>query len=100
MRNRLQWLAHEWRLSDELPQVKRTMTEELADFVQKHGISFEWLITGKLEHLRQMMLSRAPRGRLPFLTSAEDLKQACATLSAEQRQIVAEEVRRMLEERQ
>ena len=35
----------------------------------------------------------------PFLTSAEDLKQACATLSPEQRQIVAREVDRLLEER-
>jgi hypothetical protein len=98
IRNRLRWLAHEWQLSDEIPQVKSTMTEELSDFVEKHGISFEWLLTGKLKCLRQMMLSRAPRGRLPFLTSAEDLKQACGTLSPEQRQIVADEVRRMLEE--
>jgi hypothetical protein len=77
IRNRLRWLAHEWQLSDEIPQVKSTMTEELSDFVQKHGISFEWLLTGKLQYLRQMMLTRAP----------------------EQRQIVAREVDRLLEER-
>jgi hypothetical protein len=99
MRNRLRWLAREWQLPDEIPQVKCTMTEELSDFVQKHGISFGWLIAGDLKSLRQMMLTRAPRGRLPFLTSAEDLKQACATLSPEQRQIVAREVDRLLEER-
>jgi hypothetical protein len=86
-------------LSDEIPQVKRSMTEELSDFVQKHGISYEWLITGKLQCLRQMMLTRAPRGQLPFLTFAEDLKQACAALSPEHRQIVAREVDRLLEER-
>jgi hypothetical protein len=97
--NRLRWLAHEWQLSDEIPQVKRTPTEELSDFVQKHGISFEWLLTGDLKYLRQMMLARAPRGRLPFLTSAEDLKQVCAVLSPEQRQIVAREVDRLLGER-
>jgi hypothetical protein len=45
-------------LSDEIPQVKRTMTEELADFVQKHGI--EWLIRGDLKCLRQMMLTSWP----------------------------------------
>jgi hypothetical protein len=99
IRNRLRWLAHEWQLSDEIPQVKHTMTEELSDFVQKHGISFEWLLTGELKCLRQMMLARAPRGRLPFLASAEDLKQACAALSPEQRDIVAREVDRLLEER-
>jgi hypothetical protein len=99
IRNRLRRLAHEWQLSDEIPQVKSTMTKELSGFVQKHGISFEWLITGQLKCLRQMMLTRAPRGRLPFLTSAEDLKQACATLSPEQRRIVAREVDRLLEER-
>jgi hypothetical protein len=99
IRNRLRWLAHEWQLSDEIPPVKSTMTEELSDFVQKHGISFEWLLTGRLQYLRQMMLVRAPRGRLPFLTSSEDLKQACAALSPEQRQIVAREVDRLLEER-
>ena len=97
--NRLRWLAHEWQLSDDIPPVKSAMTEELADFVQKHGISFEWLLTGKLQNLQQMMLTRAPRGRLPFLTSAEDLKQACAALSPEQRDIVAREVDRLLEER-
>jgi len=97
--NRLRWLAHEWQLSDEIPPVKSTMTEELSDFVQKHGISFEWLLTGKLQYLRQMMLTRAPRGRLPFLTSAEDLKQACAALSPEHREIVAREVDRLLEDR-
>jgi hypothetical protein len=97
--NRLRWLAHEWQLSDEIPQVKSTMTEEVSDFVEKHGISFEWLLTGKLQYLRQMMLTRAPRGRLPFLTSAEDLKQACAVLSPEQRAILAREVDRLLEER-
>jgi hypothetical protein len=99
MRNRLQWLAHEWQLSDDIPPVKSTMTEELSDFVEKHGISFEWLLTGKLQYLRQMMLTRAPRGQLPFLTSAEGLKQACAALSPEQREIVAREVDRLLEER-
>jgi hypothetical protein len=99
IRNRLRWLAHEWQLSDEIPQVKSTMTEELSDFVERHGISFEWLLTGKLQYLRQMMLTRAPRGRLPFLTSAEDLKQACAALSPEHREIVAREVDRLLEER-
>jgi hypothetical protein len=99
IRDRLRWLAHEWQLSDEIPQVKRTMTVELRDFVQKHGISFEWLIDGDLKCLRQMMLTRAPRGQLPFLRSAEDLKQACASLSPEQRQIVAREVDRLLEER-
>jgi hypothetical protein len=99
IRNRLRWLAHEWQLSDEIPQAKSTMTEELSDFVQKHGISFEWLIAGKLKCLRQMMLTRAPRGQLPFLTSAEDLKQACAALSPEHREIVAREVDRLLEER-
>jgi hypothetical protein len=99
IRNRLRWLAHEWQLSDEIPQVKSVMTEELSDFVEKHGISFEWLLSGKLKCLHQMMLSRAPRGRFPFLTSAEDLKQACATLSPEQRDIVAREVDRLLEER-
>jgi hypothetical protein len=72
-------------------------TEELSDFVEKHGISFEWLLTGKLQYLRQMMLVRAPRGGL--LTSSEDLKQACAALSPEQRQIVAREVDQLLEER-
>jgi hypothetical protein len=71
----------------------------LADFVQKHGISFEWLITGRLDQLRQMMLSRSPRGRLPFRTSAKDWTEVYAALSPEQRQIVAEEVQRMLEER-
>jgi hypothetical protein len=60
IRNRLRWLAHEWQLSDEIPQVKQTMTEELSDFVEKHGISFDWLLTGDLKCLRQMMLSRAP----------------------------------------
>jgi hypothetical protein len=40
IRNRLRWLAHEWQLSDEIPPVKSTMTEDLSDFVQKHGISF------------------------------------------------------------
>jgi hypothetical protein len=100
IRNRLRWLAHEWQLSDEIPQVKSTVTEELADFVQKHGISLDWLFTGKLQHLRQMMLTRTPRGRLPFLTSAEDLKQACAALSPEHRDIVAREVDRLLEERE
>jgi hypothetical protein len=99
IRNRLRWLAHEWQLSDEIPPVKSTMTEELSDFVEKHGISFEWLISGRLKCLRQMMLTRAPRGRLPFLTSAEDLKQACAALSPEHREIVAREVDRLLEER-
>jgi hypothetical protein len=84
--------VHEWQLSDEIPPVKSTMTEELSDFVQKHGISFEWLLTGKLQYLRLMMLTRAPRGQLPFLTSAEGLKQACDALSPEQRQIVAREV--------
>jgi hypothetical protein len=86
-------------LSDEIPQVKRTMTEELSDFVEKHGISFEWLLTGKLQYLRQMMLTRAPRGRLPFLTSAEDLKQAISALSLEQREILEREVDRLLGER-
>ena len=99
IRNRLRWLAHEWQLSDEIPQVKSTMTEEVSDFVEKHGISFEWLLTGNLQYLRQMILTRAPRGRLPFRTSAEDLKQACAALSPEQRQIVAREVDQLLEER-
>jgi hypothetical protein len=99
IRNRLRWLVHEWQLSDEIPPVKSTMTEELSDFVQKHGISFEWLLTGKLQCLRQMMLVRAPRGQPPFLTSAEGLKQACAALSPEQRQIVEREVDRLLEER-
>ena len=99
IRNRLRWLAHEWQLSDEIPQVKSTMTEELSDFVEKHGISFEWLLTGKLQYLRQMMLTRAPRGQLPFLTSSEDLKQACAALSPEQREILAREVDRLLGER-
>jgi hypothetical protein len=99
IRNRLRWLAHEWQLSDEIPQVKSTMTEEVSDFVEKHGISFEWLLTGKLQYLRQMMLARAPRGQLPFLTSAEGLRQACAALSPEQRQIVEREVDRLLDER-
>jgi hypothetical protein len=45
------------------------------------------------------MLTRAPRGLLPFLTSEEGLKQACAALSPEQREIVAREVDRLLEER-
>jgi len=100
IRNRLRWLAHEWQLSDEIPPVKSTMTEDLSDFVEKHGISFEWVLTGKLQYLRQMMLTRAPpRGQLPFLTSAEGLKQACAALSPEQRRIVAREVDRLLEER-
>ena len=76
--NRLRWLAHEWQLSDEIPPVKSTMTEELSDFVEKHSISFEWLLTGKFSISRQMMLTRSPRGRFPFLTSAKDLKQACA----------------------
>ena len=97
--NRLRWLAHEWQLSDEIPQVKSTMTEEVSDFVEKHGISFEWLLTGKLQYLRQMMLARTPNGQLPFLTSAEDLKQACDALSPEHREIVAREVDRLLEER-
>ena len=56
-------------------------------------------VTGKLQYLRQMMLTRAPQGRLPFLTSAEDLKQACAALSPDHREIVAREVDRLLEER-
>lgn len=97
--SRLRWLAHEWQLSDDIPQVRRSMTEELSDFIQKHGISFEWLITGKLQYLRQMMLARAPQRQIPFLTSAEDLKQACAALSPEQREILAREVDRLLEER-
>ena len=100
IRNHLRWLAHEWQLSDEIPPVKSTMTEKLADFVQTHDISFEWLLTGKLQYLRQMMLTRAPRGQLPFLTSSEDLKQACAALSPEQRDIVAREVNRLLAERE
>jgi hypothetical protein len=50
---------------------------------------------GKLQHLRQMMLDRAPRRQIPFLTSAEDLKQACAALSPEQREILAREVDRL-----
>jgi hypothetical protein len=100
MRNRLRWLAHEWQLSDDIPQVNSTMTEDLSDFAQKHGISYGWLITGDLKCLRQMMLSRAPRGRLPFIASAEDLKQACAALSPEQRDIVAREVDRLLAERE
>jgi hypothetical protein len=99
IRDRLRWVAHEWQLSGDIPQVKRTMTEELSDFVQKHGISYEWLITGKLKYLRQMMLTRAPRGQLPFLTSTADLMVACAALSTEQREIVAREVDRLLEER-
>jgi hypothetical protein len=99
IRNRLRWLAREWQLSDEIQQVKRTITEELSDFVEKQGISFEWLITGKLKGLRQMMLTRVPRSQLPFLTSAEDLKQACAALSPEQREILAREVDRLLGER-
>jgi hypothetical protein len=71
------------------------MTEELSDYVQKHGISFEWLIAGKFQYLRQMMLDRAPRRQIPFLTSAEDLTQACAALSPEQREILAREVDRL-----
>jgi hypothetical protein len=86
-------------LSDDIPQVKSTMTAELSDSVEEHGISFKWLLAGKLQYLRQMMLTRAPRGRLLFLTSAEDLKQACAALSPEQRDILAREVDRLLGER-
>jgi hypothetical protein len=48
------------------------------------------------DYLRQVMLARAPRGRLPFLTSAEDLKQVCDVLSPEQREILAREVDRLL----
>jgi hypothetical protein len=62
-------------------------------------VARRWLIAGDLKCLRQMMLTRAPRGRPPFLTSAEDLKQAYAALSPALRQIVAQEVDRLLGER-
>jgi hypothetical protein len=59
IRRRLQWLAHERQIPPgELPEVKRTFTEELRDFVEKHNVSCDWLLIGDLKGLQRMVAFR------------------------------------------
>jgi hypothetical protein len=48
------WLAIEWHLP-RCPKIGRTMTHELADYCQTHGVSFDWLLSGDLKDLQRMM---------------------------------------------
>ena len=59
IRERLLLLAYERGISvSELPKVGRCMTPPLADFGQKHSVSWDWLICGDLKGLLTMARKR------------------------------------------
>ena len=57
MNRRLLWLAIEWQLP-RAPNVGRTVNQELVNYCQSHGVSMNWLVSGRLSDLRQMLRDR------------------------------------------
>jgi hypothetical protein len=90
---RLRWLAHEWKIpADRLPKVKCVPTEELSDFVQTHNINWNWLLSGDLKGLRNMMWAR--KG----VPTARQLSEKIRSLPPDLEKIVREKVDRLLAE--
>ncbi|WP_426615784.1 hypothetical protein [Bradyrhizobium sp. McL0616] len=93
---RLLWLAIEWHL-EAPPKVGRSMSEALSDFCQDNRISFDWMLSGCLKGLKQMMDER--RGRETMATQAANIAARYAQLSPAQQAIVSTEICRILAER-
>ncbi|MCK1337398.1 hypothetical protein IVB38_15500 [Bradyrhizobium sp. 38] len=90
---RLQWLAVEWRL-DAPPRVGRTLSEAVADYCQRHRISFDWMLGGCLIGLKKMVDER--RGRETQMPTAEQIGARYAQLSPEDQAIVTAKIKRIL----
>jgi hypothetical protein len=62
VRRRIQWLAHERKLSDaQIKDVMKCRTDTIGDFIEQHCISGEWLLAGDLKafHSQEMRRRRA-----------------------------------------
>lgn len=93
---RLAWLAVEWKL-DAPPRVGRTPSEDLADYCQRHRISFDWMLGGCLMGLKKMVDER--RGREAVVPSPATIVAKYAQLSPEQQAIVTAEIYRIMADR-
>jgi hypothetical protein len=93
---RLLWFAMQRRIPvAEIPKVGATMTLDLRNFCQLHRISFDWLLTGDLAQLRDMLRESPPKTEPKTSTERPLLK--LERLSPQARAIVAETVQAMLE---
>ncbi|MCP3370787.1 hypothetical protein [Bradyrhizobium cajani] len=93
---RLQWLANDWGI-EAPPKVGPTMSEALAGYCNRHRISYDWMLTGSLSGLKQMVDAR--RTRLAAVPSPSALVAKYAQLTPEHQAIVTAEIRRILAER-
>ncbi|WP_407194404.1 hypothetical protein [Bradyrhizobium sp. STM 3566] len=84
MNRRALWLAIEWHLP-RCPKIGRTITAELVDYCQIHGVSVEWLIRGDLKGLQRMMEERRARSAA---ATPESLKEKLSRLSDSEREII------------
>ncbi|WP_426608988.1 hypothetical protein [Bradyrhizobium sp. McL0616] len=73
------------------------MSEKLSDYCRDNRISFDWMLTGCLKGLKQMMDER--RGRETVATQAANIAARYARLSPAQQMIITTEIRRILAER-
>jgi hypothetical protein len=76
---------------------KRVSTPAVMAFCEKHKVSFDWILGGDLRGLQRMTSERKLCNQA--VPTADRLMQKYRNLSPEQRQIVAREVDRLLEER-
>jgi hypothetical protein len=80
---RLLWLAQRRGIPvADVPRVGPAMTIQLKDFCLKHGVSFDWMLTGELPALRDMLRQFAAAGP-PRPDTLANLRAKLARLDAE-----------------
>jgi hypothetical protein len=100
MNRRALWIAIEWHLP-RCPKIGSTMTPELADWCQTHGVSFDWLLCGDLKDLQRMMEARriGKKDKLRPNMSAEEIAALVRTLPEAQQRTIEALVDSLLAER-
>ncbi|MET3997557.1 hypothetical protein [Bradyrhizobium sp. S3.9.2] len=92
----LLWLSIEWQL-EAPPKIGPTPSEALADYCNRHRISYGWMLGGCLHGLKRMVDER--RGREAAVIRTENIAARYAQLSPGDQAIVTAELRRILAER-
>ena len=87
------WLAIEWQLP-RCPRIGRTMTAELVNYCETHGVSLDWLLCGDMKALQRMMEKRRLR---TAAATPERLKEKLSRLSESEREIIRRKVDELME---
>ena len=89
VRRRIRWLAHEKKLAPvDIYQAMTCRLHHLAEFIQRHELSYDWLLYGDLQGLRRMPLKK----QSPAILTAAEVVTLYSELTMEHRREITRKI--------